>query len=127
MAGGRLQTNVNLSEPVANSILVQGRSAVRTVYVQKVTYSPNDFVANTVLNFIDSITLQSIGQITVVAGVSQFFLDFGYNGTPLTVGANLVLAILSGGTTGRLKVDAYQLPLMVNVAYVAPHTAGYTA
>ena len=99
MAGGRLQTNVNLSEPVANSILVTARSVVRTVYVQKVTYSPNDFVANTVLNFIDSITGQSIGQITVVAGVSQFFLDFGYNGTPLTVGANLVLAILSGGTT----------------------------
>ena len=127
MAGGRLQTNVNLSEPVANSILVTARSVVRTVYVQKVTYSPNDFVANTVLNFIDSITGQSIGQITVVAGVSQYYLDFGYNGTPLTVGANLVLAILSGGTTGRLQVNAYQLPLMVATTYVAPHTAGFTA
>ena len=127
MAGGRLQTNVSLSEPVADSILVQARSAVRRVYVQKVIYSPNDFVANTVLNFIDSITGQSIGQITVVAGVSQYPLDFGYNGTLLTTGASLVLAILSGGATGRLRVEAYQLPLMINTPYVAPHTAGFTA
>ncbi len=127
MAGGRLQTNVSISEPATGSVLVQVRSTTQRIYVQYIIYSPSDFVAGTVLSFIDSLTLQSIGVISVAGITSQYPLDFGYAGTALSVGASLLLSIISGGATGRLRIDAYQLPLMSNATYVAPHTAGFTA
>ncbi len=127
MAGGRLQTNARVNEPVANAVLVPVRSAAQKIYVQRVVYSPVNYVAGTVLNVVDSLTGVVIGQITVLPNVSQFPLEFGYNGMPLSLGASLLLSIVSGGVSGQMQVDAYQLPLMVNTPYVAPHTAGFTA
>ena len=98
-------------------------------------YNPLTIIAGTVLGFIDSLTLQSIGTMTIMpASIAQapYVVDFGAgdtntSGTPLTKGASLILSVISGGVNGRMHIKAYQLPLFINIAYVAPHTAGSTA
>jgi hypothetical protein len=128
MAGGRLQTNSNLVEPAMDAIVVRARSASQQVYVQVITYCPASFVPS-VFSFVDSLTGQSIGRITVLAvalGPVQYTINYGNQGLPLTKGAHLQLQILQGGATGRLHVEAYQLPLLVWSPYVAPSTAGFT-
>ena len=132
MPGGRLQTNASIQEPVPGSILVQVRNPLQTIYIQKIVYSPTSIIPGTVLSFIDSLTLQSIGFITIMPpSVAQppYIIDFGAgdsgsSGTALTKGASLVLAVLVGGSAGRIHIKAYQLPLVINVAYVPPATAG---
>ena len=133
--GGRQQTNSSIQEPVPGAILVQARSALQTVYIQKIIYSPTSIIPGTVVSFIDSLTGQSIGFITVMpASVAQppYIIDFGAgdsdtSGTALSKGASLVLSVLVGGVAGRMHIKAYQLPLYIPIAYVAPHTAGTTA
>ena len=135
MSCGRYQTNASINEPGPNSVLIQVKNPLQTIYIQKIVYAPLGIVAGTVLSFIDSLTLQSIGLITVMPpSVAQppYVIDFGAgdsgsSGTALTKGASLVLSVLSGGVTGRMHIKAYQIPLFINVAYVAPKTAGFTA
>ena len=131
MPCGRAQCNVNLNEPVVGSVLIFAKGPTQVVHIQKITYSPTEFTSGTVLSFIDSLTSVSIGTVQVLPlaiGLStQFVLDFGDAGTPLSVGASLVLAVPAGGVTGQLEILAYQIPLYVGVLYVAPQTAGFTA
>lgn len=132
---GRFQTNANISAPLANAVLVQVKSASQTIYVQKIVYSPANIIPGTVLNFIDSLTGQSVGSITVMPpSVAQapYIIDYSQGdsrsaGTPLTRGASLRLSVTGGGITGRLHIKAYQTPLYVTTAYVPPTTAGFTA
>ncbi len=134
MPCGRQQTNANINEPAPNSVVVRARSAFQTIYLQKITYSPLGIVAGTVLAFIDSLTGQSVGLITVMpSSVAQppYVIDYSLgdsasSGTPISQGANLVISVLSGGITGRLHIKAYQIPLYVVAPYVAPMTAGFT-
>jgi len=136
MAGGRIQTNASINDPQPTSTLIQARSSNHVLYVQKIIYSPaNSIVAGTLLGFLDSLTGQSIGTITVMPpSVAQppYVIDYGTGdsltaGTPLSKGASLVLAIFSGGVVGRLHIKGYQLPIFGVVKYVAPMTAGFTA
>lgn len=134
MAGGRLQTNVSINDPSPASIVVQARTASHTIYIQKIVYSQSVLVPGTVLSFIDSITGVSLGLMSIMPSAivqTTYTMDFGLEdpsaaGTPLSKGAHLVLSIISGGVAGRLLVKAYQLPLFVVAAYVAPATAGFT-
>lgn len=131
MAGGRAQSNVNLFEPQVGSILVQVQNPLQHIIVERIRYMPTTYVANTVLSFIDSLTNQSIGSIIVVqpgldALASSYVLEWDTDGFPLSVGANLILGVLSGGVTGSLEVDCFQLPLYIVTPYVAPMTAGFT-
>jgi hypothetical protein len=130
---GRKQSNVNLFEPQTGSVLVQVLSAVQCIIIQRIRYYPTTYVAGTVLNFLDSLTSQVIGAMTIVPpgsapGSDGYVIEFDdRDGYPLSTGANLVLSVLSGGVTGALEVDCFQLPLHVVVPYVAPQTAGFTA
>ncbi len=135
MAGGRAQTNVSINDPQPTSILIQVKSPLHTIFVQKIVYSPaNVIVPGTLLGFIDSLTKQTIGTITVMPpSVAQppYTIDYGVgdsttSGTPLSQGASLVLAVFSGGVIGRVHIKAYQLPLFVVAPYVNPQTAGFT-
>lgn len=132
MAGGRLQTNAYINEPVADSVLVAVKSASQRIYVQRIRYAPSACIVGTVLSFIDSLTLKSLGKMTILppalgSGTDEYTLDYGSNGFPLSTGASLTLAVLSGGVNGSLKVSAYQLPPYVVTPYVVPATAGFTA
>ena len=133
MAGGRAQSNVSINDPSPLSVLVAARSPFHTVYIQKIVYSPSStIVPGTVLGFLDSLTFQSIGTITVMPpSVAQppYTIDYGIGdsttaGTPLSKGASLILSIVSGGVVGRLHIKAYQLPLFIVAPYVAPHAFG---
>lgn len=134
MPGGRYQTNINVSERSVGSILVQVKSPSQTIYVQKITYVPTTIIPGTVVTFLDSITGQSIGLMTVMpASINQspYVIDFSIGvpltaGSALTKGANLILGVTSGGISGRLYIQCYQLPLFNVPTYVAPHTAGFT-
>lgn len=131
MSAGRYQTNAYLTEPALDNVGVRVKSATQTIYVQKITYSPSEFVALSVLSFTDSLTGKSFGQISVlpvaVGQTTQYIVDFGADGTPLTRGANLLIKILSGGMTGKLDIKAYQIPAYVVAPRVASSTAGFTA
>lgn len=119
MPCGRIQSNATIDEPAVGSILVQARSPLQTIYVQKIVYAPTNINAGTILSFIDSLTLVSVAAITVLPpSVAQppYVIDFTVgdspsSGTPLSQGANLVLAVLAGGVSGRLHIKAYQIPL----------------
>ena len=134
MAGGRIQTNISINDPSPLSILVQARSPLQTVYVQKIVYAPSQTIAGTVLSFIDSLTGQSIGRIVVLPDSAQavpYVIDYAtagehLDGTFLSKGASLQLSILSGGVVGRLHIKAYQLPNSVVTPTPAPMTAGFT-
>jgi hypothetical protein len=135
MAGGRWQTNVSINDPSPASILMQAKSAFHTIYIQKIVYSPSAaIVPGTLLGFLDSLTGQSIGTITVMPpSVAQppYTIDFGVgdsttSGTPLSKGANLILSIIVGGAVGRMHIKGYQTPLYLTTPYVGPMTAGFT-
>jgi hypothetical protein len=117
MALGRAQCNASIADPSIDSILVTAKSTRQRIYVQSITYTPTSYVAGTVLNFLDSLTGVSIGQISIVpvtvGYTMQYPLDFGDTGIALSLGANLKLAVASGGVIGRMLVKAYQLPLYV--------------
>ena len=135
MAGGRAQSNVSINDPQPSSVLLFARSPLHTVYIQKIVYNPsNVIVPGTVLGFLDSLTNQTIGTMTVMPpSVAQppYIIDYGIGdsttaGTPLSKGANLILSIFSGGVVGRIHIKAYQLPPYFVTPYVAPKTAGFT-
>lgn len=131
---GRLQCNASIVEPAIDSVVIRAKSALQTIYVQRISYTPLEFSPFTVLQFTDSLTGRGFGQISVlplaVGQTTQYIIDFTAGmavGAPLSKGANLLLKILSGGMTGRLDIKAYQIPLYIVSAYVAPSTAGKTA
>jgi len=125
--GGSL---VDIDLPTAQPILIAPRAANRIITVLYITFTPTVYTGTT-LTFIDSLTTNVIGTITVPAqpltsvGEQMLYIDFGASGTPLSVGASL---LLGGSSTGRLHIEAYQKgPLPGPPTYVAPKTAGFTA
>ena len=97
--------------PTINTLLVQAKSATRIICVQRITFVPIQYLDGT-LSFLDSATGKSIGNLVIPSsgpslGRNMFYQDFGPRGTPLTLGANLVLGV-TGGAVGRLHIEAFQ-------------------
>ena len=99
--------------------LLTAKSATRIIRVQRIMFAPTIYAPSVysagVISFVDSISGLSIGTLTIPgtapsSGFDMFQLDFGPKGTPLTVGANLLLGVITPGSapTGRLHIDAYQ-------------------
>lgn len=131
MSVGRLQTNAYIVEPALDAVAVRVRSASQRIFVQKISYTPAEFSPSAVLQFTDSLNGKIFGQVAVlplaVGQTTQYIVDFGEDGTPLSTGANLLVKVLSGGMTGRLDIRAYQLPLYVVASRGTSSTAGFTA
>ncbi len=107
-------SNADVTVPAVTPILVTVTATTKRIYVLQIKFTPTTY-ANATLKFLDSLTGASIGSLTIppVANASgtsdQFILDFSPAGTPLSVGANLLLGV-TGGAAGRLHVDAVQKP-----------------
>lgn len=102
---------VDIDLPAVNNILIQAKSATRVICVQRITFVPIQYFDAT-LSFVDTVTNKSIGNIVVPSsgpslGRNMYYLDFGPRGTPLSVGANLILGV-TGGAVGRLHIEAFQ-------------------
>ena len=100
--------------PLADPVLIAADSATKRVCVLEIEFTPSTYTA-CVLAFIDSLTDQRIGTLTlpadgpgVVEGSNQFTLTFGPSGTKLSAGADLLLGVVSGSATGRLHIEACQ-------------------
>ncbi len=114
MSRPRGRSSVSITEPAVDAMLVVAKSTRQRVVIQGIRYFPTTYVAGTILNFIDSLTLQIIGQLIILPNVTQFSLDYGDSGTSLTLGAHLKLAVIAGGVTGRMIIDTTQAPIYVS-------------
>ncbi len=114
MSRTRGRGSVSINEPAIDAILVTAKSTRQRVVVQGIRYFPTTYVAGTILNFIDSLTLQIIGQMIILPNITQVSLDYGDGGTALTLGAHLKLAVIAGGVTGRMIIDTTQAPIYVS-------------
>ena len=128
----RYQSNVNLFEPLPNSVLVAPRSAAQHIIVQKIRYYPSVYIDGTVLSFTDSLTgitlaTMSVAPMSVGLSPDANTINFDEDGVPLSTGASLILNVLSGGISGSMQIDSFQLPVLIMTPYVAPQTAGFTA
>jgi hypothetical protein len=127
---GGIRTDVDL--PSAFALVVPSRANVRLA-IQKIVFSPSVYVS-AILSFYDSITLVVIGTIQVPAvepaagdGSDINFLDFGSNGTLLSLNASLLYSVTANGAQGRLHVDSFNKGPFVRPALpVFPMTAGFT-
>ncbi len=88
--------------------LITPRSANERIYVQRITAYPSTYSVTT-LTFQDGSGV-GIGQILVPAtgplGLSV--LEFGPTGTPLTLGATLVVVVVGGPLVCRIHIEAYE-------------------
>lgn len=90
------------------------RNSAYRIYVQKISVSVVTFAAKT-LTFQDSagspvvIAVDSIPAAeTATPGDQTWSQDFGPDGTALSVGKNLVLALSAAGAAARIHVQLYQ-------------------
>ena len=128
----RYQSNVNFFEPLPNSVLLSPRSAAQHIIVQKIRYYPTTYIDGTVLTFTDSVSgniLATMQVAPMVVGLSPDAnkIDFDEDGVAMMTGASLILNVISGGISGSMQIDSFQLPVLIMTPYVAPQTAGFTA
>lgn len=93
--------------------VVSPRASTYQVYIQKITFAPSVYAA-VVLTFKDSAGVV-IGKFSIPATEpttgaddGMRMLDFGPNGTPLTLGATLAIGFAGVGVAGRVHIEAYQ-------------------
>ena len=108
----------DLDLPSAVTHVAVAKNPGRSVCVQKIRFTPTAYAQST-LSFSDSLTGVIIGVIWIPTTAPQLGdssnemdLDWGPEGTRLSVGADLVLAVSINGATGRLHIESYQKPLV---------------
>ncbi len=96
-----------LDNPGTRTIITP-RSANEKVYVQRITAYPSTYAAAT-LTFQDGSGV-AIGQIVIPATGPLLLgvLEFGPTGTPLTLGATLVVVHAGANIACRIHVEAYE-------------------
>ena len=105
---------VDVQLPTAEPLLIEAASTTKRICLLEATFTPSEYTT-CVLAFVDSVTNEIVGTITVpdggpgvVEGSNQFVLKWGPSGAKLSAGANLLLSIVSGGAAGRLHIEACQ-------------------
>lgn len=93
--------------------VIAPKSALHTIYIQRISFAPTTYAAQT-LTFRDGAgTPVVIGHMSIPAaapttGVCQYVIDFGPEGTPLTIGEELDVIFSAAGPAGRLVIEAYE-------------------
>ena len=101
--------------------IIVPKSSQHTIYVQRITFAPTTYAAQT-LTFQDGAnTPVVIGHMSIPAaapttGICQYEIDYGPEGTPLTKGEELDVIISAAGPAGRLVVEAYEVGPQVAAA-----------
>lgn len=90
------------------------KSAQHTIWIQRITFAPTTYAAQT-LTFQDGantpvpIGLMSIPASAPTTGICQYELDYGPQGTPLTIGEELDIIFSAAGPAGRIVIEAYEV------------------
>lgn len=98
--------------PTPSNILVAAKATTRRIVILRVTFAPSSFVTGTI-QLKDSLTGETVVTLTIPPGAAGNGIDtigaaFDGVGTPLSLGANLVLGTLPAGAAGRLHIETYQ-------------------
>lgn len=93
--------------------IITPKSANHTIYIQRITFAPTTYAAQTLTFQDDAGTPVKIGHMSIPAaapttGICQYVIDYGPEGTPLTTGKNLDVIFSAAGPAGRLVVEAYE-------------------
>lgn len=98
----------------AHADIITPKSANHTIYIQRISFAPTTYAAQTLTFRDDAGTPVEIGFMSIPAaapttGICQYVIDYGPQGTPLTKGKNLDVIISAAGPAGRLVVEAYEI------------------
>lgn len=95
--------------------LLTPKSADHTLYIQKIAIAITTYAAKTWTFQDDATTPVEIYHISIPAAAvalssesNTMIADFGPEGTPLTKGKNLDLAMSSAGAAGRIHIEGYE-------------------
>jgi hypothetical protein len=106
----------------AHADIIVPKTANHRIYIQKITFSPTTYAAQTITFRDGAGAPVPIGFMSVPAtapttgGDCQYVLDYGPTGTPLTVGEELDVILSAAGIAGRLHIEAYEkleLPIAI--------------